>query len=439
MDPVPPLDVPSLIGACVPAVLAATFAAASWALSMLSGARRTALRDTLTGGPQRALDRYLESRTVIESRWLVIRALGIGTTAILMMRALPLTDEPARSLVSLLAAVLSYALPSEIGRSLAALNPEKAAPWLLRVLRPIELLAAPLAAPVLWLARLVGGLAAHTPSRSRGVTETEVELIVNEGELNGSLGHEESEMIRNVLEFGDVTAGQVMLPRTQVRALSVDLPLEEALRQVADGGHSRYPVYRSSIDNMVGLVYAKDLLRAVADGDPKDRTLEALVRSPVAFVPESQLASSVLKDMRAGRHHMALVIDEFGGVSGVVTLEDVLEEIVGDIRDEHDENEPPIVDLGEGRLMADASIPIADLGRYLGTELPEDDGYNSLGGFVVAQLGRVPKVGEELVTRGFGFVVREADQRHVSKVEIRRLSPPESIVPRAPSSRVSAA
>jgi CBS domain containing-hemolysin-like protein len=256
-------------------------------------------------------------------------------------------------------------------------------------------------------------------------------LIVNAGELNGSLGHDQSEMIRNVLEFGDVTAGQVMVPRTQVIAFAVDTHIEEVLGQATDTEHSRYPIYRDSIDNIIGVLHVKDLMRAASRKELAQLGLESVLR-PSAFVPESQPAASVLKDMRAGRHHLAIVIDEFGGFSGIVTLEDLLEEIVGDIQDEHDVEEPPIVDLGEGRLIADASVSITDLSRYLGAELPEDGDYHSLGGFVVAQAGKVPEVGTKVTALGLEFTVREGDERKVSKIEIARIHPPESIAPRSP-------
>jgi CBS domain containing-hemolysin-like protein len=233
-----------------------------------------------------------------------------------------------------------------------------------------------------------------------------------------------------------------MLPRTQVTSHSVDTPLEEALRLVAESGHSRYPVYKGSVDNVVGLLYAKDLLKCAAKGNLAGGTLESLLRTPVAFVPESQSASSVLQDMRAGRHHMAIVIDEFGGMSGILTLEDLLEKIVGDIRDEHDVEEPPIADLGDGRLLVDASVPIGDLGRYLGADLPEDGDYRSLGGYIIAELGRVPEVGARVTALGLEFEVREADERRVAKVEIRRSTPPDAeaaaTTPRS-NSRISAA
>jgi len=419
-------------------VFAAAFSAASWAIGTLSVARRAALRETLTGGRRRALERYLDSGVAIESRWLVIRSLGTALSALLVGRELPAQWNGWLPLAAALVSVIAYCVPSEIARALASRDPERAAPLLLQLLRPIELLALPISAPILGLSQIVARFFAPQRSPAPGVTETEVELIVTEGELNGSLGREESEMIRNVLEFGDVTAGQVMVPRTQVTAFPVDLEFEEVLQRIAESAHSRYPVYRGTVDNVIGLLYAKDLLRAAASGEAKGKTLEGLLRTPIAFVPESQSASSVLKDMRAGRHHMAIVIDEFGGMSGLLTLEDLLEQIVGDIRDEHDSEEPPIVDLGDGRLIADASVPIADLSRYLNAELPADGDYHSLGGFLIAQLGRVPEVGAQHTAFGLLFEVREADERRVSKVEITRLAPPESVVPRS-ASRITAA
>jgi CBS domain containing-hemolysin-like protein len=368
----------------------------------------------------------------------VIRSVGVVLSALLLAARLPDSLGAWATPVAGVLAVISFAVPSEIGRAVSSRDPERAAPFLLQMLRPIEILATPISAPILWLSRLVGRLVGSEPTRSPGVTESEVEMIVTEGELNGSLGHEQSEMIRNVLEFGDITAEDVMIPRTQVTSFAVDTPLEEVLRRINESGHSRYPVHSGSVDNVIGLAYAKDLLRHVSDGVLDGRTLEGLVRTPVAFVPESQSGNSVLKDMRAGRHHMAIVIDEFGGMSGLLTLEDLLEKIVGDIRDEHDVEEPPIVDQGNGRLSVDASVSVSDLSRYLGTDLPTDGDYHSLGGFITAQLGRVPEIGARLTAFGLDFEVREADDRRVSKVEITRLAPPESVVPRS-ASRITAA
>ncbi|MEP7051750.1 MAG: hemolysin family protein [Pseudomonadota bacterium] len=438
MDPAPPLRIFHLLIASLPAAFAAVSAAASWAITTLSAARRTALRDSLEGGAQRALDRYLESGPVIEARWLVIRTIGIAVSALLVGRQLPAWLGAWLPVVAATIALFAYALPTEIARGLVARSTDTTAPLLLQVLRPLELLAAPIAAPIAWVGRAVGGLAKPPTVPTPGVTETEVEMIVNEGELNGSLGHDQSEMIRNVLDFGDATAGELMIPRPQVTAFDIGTPIEGLLRLIVESEHSRYPIYKDTIDNVVGILHAKDLLRHASLGRQPDVRVESLLRQPVVFVPESQLATSVLKDMRSRRHHMAVVIDEFGGFSGIITLEDLLEEIVGDIRDEHDVEEAPIVDVGDGKMMVDASVSIADLSRYLGAALPEDGDYHTLAGLVVAELGRVPEPGATLRAFGLDFVVREADERRVVKVEITRVPTPESILPRS-SSRITAA
>lgn len=420
-------------------MLAAVSAAASWAITTLSAARRAALRDTLEGGSQRALDRYLESGPVIEARWLVIRTTGLAVSALLVGRQLPEWLGNWLPVVAAMIVLFAYALPSEIARGLVARSAETTAPLLLQALRPLEWLAAPIAAPIHWAGRVVGSwVRPSIPPPAPGVTETEVELIVKAGELNGSLGHDQSEMIRNVLDFGDATAGELMIPRPQVTAFDIGTPVDVLLRQIVESEHSRYPIYKDTIDNVVGVLHAKDLLRHASNGKTNEVRIEALLRQPVVFVPESQLATSVLKDMRSRRHHMAVVIDEFGGFSGIITLENLLEEIVGDINDEHDVEEAPIVDVGDGKLLVDASVSIGDLSRYLGAELPEDGDYHTLAGFVVAELGRVPEPGATLRAFGLDFVVRESDERRVVKVEISRVTAPESILPRS-SSRITAA
>ncbi len=418
----PPEPVPfsAYILAALPALLAAFFGAASAAIAALSVARRVALRDSLEGRARKALDRYLLEGRAIEARWLALRVLGIAVTAVLVSRLLPgHTLGGWTSLIAALSALAIYGLPAEMLKAVVARAPEISAPKLLTMLRPFEWVVMPLAAPLVVAGRLVGqsvAKGASIPPDAR-VTEHEVELLVTESEQSGVLDHEQSEMIRNVLDFRALTAGDVMVPRTRVSAFDVDTPVEDIIQVAASSGHSRYPVYRERIDNVVGVLHIKDLLtRMHASKGPVAVT--SVMRKPVAFVPETYAASDALRDMRAGRHHMAVVIDEHGGIAGIVTLEDLVEEIVGEIRDEHDTEEQPIERLPNGRLLVDASISIGDLERYLGTDLPEDGDYHSLGGFVVERLGRVPRPGARFVAEGHEFLVRDADARHVSKVEI---------------------
>ncbi|MFO0571043.1 MAG: hemolysin family protein [Polyangiaceae bacterium] len=424
----------------MPAAAVSVVGAASAAWAMLSGPRKAALRETLEGRERAALDRYIEDGQQIESRWLVLRVVGIAASAALLIQQVGHVFGAWAPLVAALAAVLGYGLPAEVLKGVALRAPERSGLILLRVLSPIELLAAPLAAPMWLLGRLVGRKVvtkAQTLPPPR-VTETEMEILVSEGERAGAIDPDQAEMVRNVLDFRDLTAGEAMIPRTRVTAFDIETPPEELLRRVGESGHSRYPIYKERIDNVVGILHAKDLLTYAAHHDRLETlSVDSILRRPVAFVPETQEASKVLKDMRAGRHHLAVVIDEFGGMSGIVTLEDLIEEIVGDIQDEHDVDEQNVVDLGNGRFLVDASLSIADLNRALTAELPEDTDYNTIGGLLLERLGRVPHIGAKVTESGFAFLVREADDRRVIKVEVVRRS--ESTTETPKSSRVSAA
>lgn len=416
----PPTEFTTLVLCTLPALAAAAYAVASAALAQLSPARRVALRDTMTGSHRAALDRYVRAPSRIEARWLMLRVAGISATAGLLSTTLSVQGSWA---IALVVAMALYSIPSELGRQFVATRAEGAAPALLRWLRPGEWLVAPLADPLNWIATRVTQDQRSRPPAA-GLTETEVELIVSEGEMNGALDHQQSEIIRNVLEFKEVTAEEVMVPRIHVDALDAALPRAAVLQEVQRSRHSRYPVYADSIDNIVGILHVKDLLTHV-ESHAEALDLRDLARKPVAFVPEGQLAGAVLRDMRAGRHHMAVVIDEFGGFAGVVTLEDLLEEIVGDIQDEHDGEDPARIKMvGEGRAIVDASLPVTDVNRQLGTNLPEGD-YVSLGGLLLDRLGSVPAPGSQHDLLGLSVVIRDADERHVALVELTGLPTPD--------------
>jgi CBS domain containing-hemolysin-like protein len=442
LDPEPPELALRLLLALLPAITAAIFAAASAAAGAVSRARLAALQERFQGPGRKAIERYIKSQATIEARWLVARVLCIASSALLLEHVLPLDGLWRPALAATLTA-LAYSIPSEIARAVLSRNPERSVLVLLRVLQPVEWLVAPMADVIAWLAHSLARPPTGNSEAPSGVTEAEVEIIVNQGELVGDLDHDQSEMIRNVLDFRDLTAEDVMVPRTHVTSLDLETAISDVLKIISNTQHSRYPVYRQSVDNVVGVLHVKDLMHYLATKPTTDAPLETLLRKPVVFVPESQPASTVLKDMRVGRHHLAIVIDEFGGFAGIVTLEDVIEEIVGDIQDEHDVGDPPIVDLGDGRLSIDASIPVSDLNRYLGTELPDDGDYVSLGGLVVHEIGKVPEVGEKLNAFGLDFSITEADERHVAKVELFTGKPaPETIPPRSSkprSSKMSAA
>jgi CBS domain containing-hemolysin-like protein len=265
--------------------------------------------------------------------------------------------------------------------------------------------------------RAVGRRVPRARTVDARITETEVEWAVSEGEKAGAIANGPAEMIRKVLDFKDLTAREVMVPRRHILGIELATALPEVVSFVSSEKHSRYPVYREHLDNVVGLLYAKDLFVVMRDGRLATTKLADILRTPVMFVSEHQPAAKILQDMRSRRLHMALVSDEFGGTAGLVTLEDVIEEIVGDIRDEHD-LDTPIQSMGDGRVVADGSVALADLAQALGKALPDDGEFESLGGLIVSRAGRVPKVGATLQVGGLKLIVREADEKRVVKVEI---------------------
>jgi CBS domain containing-hemolysin-like protein len=416
------------LGPIVLAILAAAigsmFATADAALNALPEARLQSLVEAKAAKDQ-GFARFAADRLRLLSRWLVIRVLAIALAAVLFDNAFEalLTPKTATP-VAVVVAVIVYSTFAEVGSTIARRRPEQVGRYALRLLKPIELLALPLAEPLALLGAFVGQRVPETASGDARMTETEVEWLVARGEKAGALEKEPATMIRNVLDFRNLTAREVMVPRRRISAIQGTMSLDEVLEHVIKDGHSRYPVFRDSLDNVIGLLYVKDLFDVVRQKKLQTTRLEDLVRKPVLFVAETQGVLSVLREMRSRRLHLAIVSDEFGGTGGIVTLEDIIEEIVGDIRDEYDTEEvAPIQKLADGRFVADAAIPIADLELHLGKKLPEDGDFESLGGLIIHRAGRVPEVGAIVALDGYELIVREADETHVMKVEIVRAEP----------------
>jgi len=414
-----PLGPIALAGAA--AAFGSLFASADAALTSLPEARLQALLDD---GNEPGFVRYAGNRLQVLSRWLVVRVVAISFSSVLLARAFdPLMGPLASSILAVTSAVIVYATCAEVMGTIARNRPEQTGRLALRWLKPMEWLVMPLADPLAVVGRWIGRRVPETPVEDARHTETEVGWLVAQGEKAGALEKEPATMIRNVLDFKHLTAKEVMIPRRRVSGIEVGMPLREVFELVTKDGHSRYPVYRTTLDNVVGLLYVKDLFDLVSSDKLEGTNLEDLIRRPVLFVAENQAALSVLREMRSRRLHLSIVSDEFGGTAGIVTLEDIIEEIVGEIRDEYDEDPAPIQKLAEGRYVADAAIPIGDLETHLGKKLPEDGDFESLGGLIVHRAGRVPEVGATLSLDGYELIVREADEKRVVKVEIVRAEP----------------
>jgi CBS domain containing-hemolysin-like protein len=362
----------------------------------------------------------------MRSRYLLGRLLSTAVSAMCLLSALNPTFPELGPWFAVFGSMILTGIFFEISTTLARKYADVAAPAAARYLRPLELAIVPLAVPLGWIGARIHAAGAAESSNPR-VTEAEVEIMVEEVGRSGFFGPERGEMIRNVLEFGDRTAEDVMIPRERVESIEHTTPLEKVLALVSESGHSRYPVFKEQVDNVCGLLHAKDLFKVLDERRMKQTSLKDLIR-PANFVAESQPLSSLLREMRGRRQHLAIVVNELGSMAGIVTLEDVLEEIVGDIRDEHDEHEEgleaeadgEIHELGDGRLVAGGGVTIGDLSAYLGANLPATGRYESIGGMLTEHAGKVPAIGTAISKFGFHFIVRDSDENRVAKVEIIR-------------------
>jgi CBS domain containing-hemolysin-like protein len=247
------------------------------------------------------------------------------------------------------------------------------------------------------------------------VTEEELKTMVDAGEEEGLIEQEEKAMILSVLDFGDTVARELMVPRIDMVVLDADTPFDLALAEVVKAGHSRIPLYKDSVDDIIGVLYAKDLLRALAD---QTKPKLAQLARPVSFTPESKKVNELLAELQKSRVHLSVVVDEFGGTAGLVTIEDILEQIVGDIQDEYDTEEPDIVPLDNGRgYVLDGGTKIDDVNELLKTEISNDD-VDTLAGYIQDQLGKVADAGDSVHVGGYLMEVTDVRDRRILKVKV---------------------
>ncbi|MBB1060316.1 HlyC/CorC family transporter [Marilutibacter spongiae] len=260
-----------------------------------------------------------------------------------------------------------------------------------------------------WLDRISSALSGEPTTR-----EDLVELL-RDAQADGLIAADTLAMMEGAIGVSDLSVGDVMIPRSQMVVLPADEPLPGLMKQVVESGHSRFPVHGEDKDEILGILLAKDMLRAVVAGDDEGPIgIHELLR-PAVLIPESKRLDVLLREFRLSRNHMAIVIDEYGGVAGLLTIEDVLEQIVGEIDDEHDDAEDPnalIAAQADGQYVVDALTPIDDFNERFGADF-DDDEYDTIGGLVIAAIGHLPEAGEELTLGRFVFRVSSADARRV--------------------------
>jgi len=398
-----------------------------------NGAARTAHR--LTEDPSRFLATIQIAITFLGFLAGAVGAVAFSAGLADLIRPIGLTviseaaEEIAFVVMTLVIALVSIIVGELVPKTLALNFPERLA---LFVARPIGVMQGILS-PIVWvvsrtslvLVRLLGGR--ERPQGGYLSTE-ELKILVETGSEQGGIEEEEKEMIHGVIELGDKRVHEVMVPRIGIRAVNVNDPLDEVLEMIIAAGHSRLPVFEESLDNIVGILYAKDLLpylkgNARANGQIDIR---ALVRTPV-YVPESKAVDELLHDMQAAKRHIAIVVDEYGGTAGLVTMEDVVEEIVGEIQDEYDTEEAMVEDAStddelvyrlDGRVSMD---DLRDLFDMTDDDEPDEEAYDTIGGFVVHRVGRIPLPAAEIPFRdGVLIRVEAAEPRRVARVVASR-------------------
>ena len=329
----------------------------------------------------------------------------------------------ATGIMTLLVLVFGEVIP----KNLAAAHAETWAMFIAPFIRLVSFVLTPVVFLLTKLSDFVVHFSKSDDEEDPTITEDEFKILVNVGQEEGVLDESESEMINSIFEFDETVVKAIMVPRIDIVAVDVEDSINEALRIIVDGGHSRIPAYEESIDNIVGILYAKDIF-AHLDADFDTMKVKELLR-PAYYIPETKKVSDLLNELRLKKVHMAIILDEYGDTNGLVTIEDLIEEIIGDIQDEYDVEDDLIVMHGEDHLVADARAPIGDVEDAFDVELDEeileDSEADTIGGLAFEHLGGIPAVGDEVTVGRFLIRIVDVSGRRISKVEILLLPPEE--------------
>jgi len=320
-------------------------------------------------------------------------------------------------------AFVTYALGDVVAHSLGQVYADRLIAVVAPPLRLLQIVLAPLVWGVKTLDDIVG-VWTGSETIDKAVTEEEIMTLVGESQQSGAIEDNEKEMIYSVLQFGETLVREVMVPRPDITAVPITASIHDAIREFIESGHSRIPVYENEIDNVRGLLYAKDLLRLFADGGSPSKPIGELLRAAY-FIPETKRADALFEEMQHRKTHIAIVVDEYGGTAGIVTIEDLIEEIVGDIKDEYDSTEEDeYVQVEPNAYLVDGGMNLDDVNELLQIDLPDDDENDSLGGYIYSKLGRVPEIGETLVETGVFMRVDAIENRRIRKVYVARVTTP---------------
>ena len=394
-------------------------AMASGAETALTSVSRIKLKNLVEEGDKKALEieRLISKPNIFLSTILVVNSVAViiasSMTTVLALRFFPNYGELIGTiLISLVVLIFceitpkTAAVQNPLRWARVLVNPVRVAAWLLHPL------VVTLSAITNTMVRLMGGQIKH---RGPFVTEEELRLLVTVGEEEGILEEAETDMIHSIFEFADTPVREVMIPRIDMVTLESDATVDEAVDLALQGGFSRIPVYEETIDNIIGVLYTKDMLKQLRD-DHNSLPIRELVR-PAYFVPETKKLDDLLREIRQKRTHMAIVVDEYGSVAGLVTIEDLVEEIVGDIQDEYDREENLYEQVTQHEYIFDAKINLDEFNELMNTNLQNED-YDTLGGFLLSQLDKIPVPGDTITYENMSFTVLTTRGLRITKVKV---------------------
>lgn len=415
-----------LIAALVLPILGVAFVAV--AEVSLSSVSRSRIRELLADGNRRAqlIDRMLSEPARFLSTLLLLKSLGYiaaGSMSVCLAMSFGWSNTGVSAAVGFIWVILLVV--QVVGRGLALRQPDATG---LAIASAVNLLTAALA-PFSYLLRRIASAARgdtdEVTPESVFLSEDGLRFLIHVGEGEGVIEEDEKQMIAGIFEFGETTVREIMVPRLDVVAVEVSAPLSEALDLIIENGHSRIPVYEESIDHLLGVLYAKDLLLCLRDGS-QDTPIRQLLRRAY-FVPQTKKLDELFEEMQARRIHMALAVDEYGGTAGLVTVEDLVEEIVGEIQDEYDSEEPQLKMLAPDTYVFNARYDIDEVSSLIDADLSAaHESIDTLGGFIYSQLGRVPEQGESIRYKGWRLTVLSVDSRRIEQVRVEPFHSPEN-------------
>jgi CBS domain containing-hemolysin-like protein len=340
-----------------------------------------------------------------------------------VLEVIGITSERAVSIIAVVLgfAVITYAhlvFGEQAPKYFSIQKAEKVSLW---ISRPLKLFMF-LFRPMVWLVNtstnfILRPWGIRLGEEMEAHSEEELRIMISSSAASGVLEPEERDYLNNVFDFGDKVAREIMVPRPDVEALPYDAPLDELVERAAFGRYTRYPAYEGDLDHILGAVHVKDLFRVAKEG-PEDFDIRAIIRECLV-VPENKPIEQILREFQKRKLQMAIVIDEWGSVEGLITIEDILEEIVGEIQDEFDEGEAAIEEIGDGVYAVDGRIPITEVNEYFGLDLPHED-FDTIGGYVLGSLGRPPRPGDTVEADGVKLGVKSVDGPRVSMLTLYR-------------------